>query len=89
MPEWTEFENRLKRLEDLLGNEQTYYVRRETLGLMLDPIKSDVASIRKDMADARREQADERRSLRNIVVGSLVSGIVSIIVAITVAALLH
>jgi hypothetical protein len=89
MPEWDELDNRVKRLEDQLGNGQGYYVRREYLQLMLEPIKEDVTSIRKGIADARREQADERRSLRNIVVGSLVSGIVSIIVAITVAALLH
>jgi hypothetical protein len=89
MPEWEELEHRMKRLEELLGNGQGYYVRRETLQLMLEPIKDSLAEVRTSVTGARQEQADNQRNIRNIVVGALVSGFVSILVAVTVAVILH
>lgn len=93
--EVTELSDLVRRMEDLekktydLDVEGTHHSR-----MALSQIREDVKSMRatsEAYANAQKadliDQRQERRALRNIVLAALISGIVSILVAVAVAAI--
>lgn len=81
----SEIIRRLEHIERKVSNGD--FVRKEMLDLTINPLKEDIHEVKGLIQGDRRERIEDRRSLRNMVLGSVLTGIIAIVVAVLSAAI--
>lgn len=83
-----ELERRFNRLEKLILNGATF-VRQDVLTVemqgirsAIDAVRQDVEEARAEIVNARKDQERNRVALRNQVLGAVLAGVISVLVAI-------